>query len=59
MELALLAISIVVVDILGKVLILLLQGYMGSTSLKISRPCGFPCEENSMGPTKIKERVGN
>jgi hypothetical protein len=46
-ELALLAISMMVITFLVMKLILLLWGYMGSTSLKTSRPHSFPCEEKS------------
>jgi hypothetical protein len=34
-------------------LVLLLQGYMSSASLKTSRPHGLSCEEKSMGHRKV------
>jgi hypothetical protein len=37
-------------------LILLLWAYMGSASLKISRPRGLLCEEKSMVPQKVNVR---
>jgi hypothetical protein len=55
-ELTLLAISTLWPHALGNEAFIIISGYMGSSSLKISHPCGFSMWGKEYGPWKVNVR---